>query len=184
MPTNEDRLNAQTATSRIQDNIPTITKQERNQVVSNFSIRSIQLKTEVKKNLKENIIDPNSLPREEFSEADFSRFWNAYIESLLAKGERIQASYFQMSVPELKDKVIHLDVSNSTAYTEISNNEARLLDFLRKSLRNYDISLKLIKNEELTKKILVTPDDKYEKLLEINPLLKEFREAFNLNLGF
>lgn len=134
--------------------------------------------------MKEDIIDPNSLPREEFSEVDFFRFWNAYIESLLAKGERIQASYFQMSVPELKGKVIHLEVSNSTAYTEISNNEARLLDFLRKSLRNYDISLKLIKNEELTKKILVTPDDKYEKLLEINPLLKEFREAFNLNLGF
>ncbi|GIJ94163.1 hypothetical protein CAPN002_13810 [Capnocytophaga stomatis] len=134
--------------------------------------------------MKEEIIDPNSLPREEFSETDFLRFWNNYIENLLAKGERIQASYLQMSVPVLKEKVIHLEVSNDTAHTEILQNESRLLDYLRKSLRNYDISLKLIKNEELAKKILVTPDDKYEKLLEINPLLKEFREAFNLNLGF
>ncbi|MDO4781845.1 MAG: hypothetical protein Q4A09_01350 [Capnocytophaga felis] len=102
----------------------------------------------------------------------------------MAKGERIQASYLQMSVPVLKEKVIHLEVSNDTAHTEILQNESRLLDYLRKSLRNYDISLKLIKNEELAKKILVTPDDKYEKLLENNPLLKEFREAFNLNLGF
>lgn len=153
-------------------------------MVSSFSIRSIHVKTEAKKNQKEDIIDPNSLPREAFSTESFLHFWQVYINNLLANGERIQASYLQMSEPKLKDKVIHLEVSNETAQTEVLRDEARLLSFLRRSLKNYDITLSLIKNEELTKKILITPDDKYEKLIEINPLLRDFRKEFDLNLGF
>ena len=153
-------------------------------MVSSFSIRSIHVKTEAKKNQKEDIIDPNSLPREAFSTESFLHFWQVYINNLLANGERIQASYLQMSEPKLKDKVIHLEVSNETAQTEVLRDEARLLSFLRRSLKNYDITLSLIKNEELTRKILITPDDKYEKLIEINPLLRDFRKEFDLNLGF
>ena len=153
-------------------------------MVSSFSIRSIHVKTEAKKNQKEDIIDPNSLPREAFSTESFLHFWQVYINNLLANGERIQASYLQMSEPKMKDKVIHLEVSNETAQTEVLRDEARLLSFLRRSLKNYDITLSLIKNEELTKKILITPDDKYEKLIEINPLLRDFRKEFDLNLGF
>ena len=37
-------------------------------------------------------------------------------------------------------------------------------------------------NEEIAKRIVVTPEDKYEKLLEENPILQEFRRAFELNL--
>ena len=153
-------------------------------MVSSFSIRSIHVKTEAKKNQKEDIIDPNSLPRKAFSTESFLHFWQVYINNLLANGERIQASYLQMSEPKLKDKVIHLEVSNETAQIEVLRDEARLLSFLRRSLKNYDITLSLIKNEELTKKILITPDDKYEKLIEINPLLRDFRKEFDLNLGF
>ena len=35
-------------------------------------------------------------------------------------------------------------------------------------------------NEEIAKKIAVTPEDKYERLLEENSLLQDFRKTFGL----
>ena len=52
--------------------------------------------------------------------------------------------------------------------------EHHLLDYLHRSLRNYDINI--------AKKIAVTPEDKYERLLEENPLLQDFKNAFSLML--
>lgn len=161
-----------------------MTKQERAEAVSSFSIRSVFLKTEAQKNLKEEIIDPNSLPREEFSVADFFNHWNSYIQNLQEKGERIQAATLSISTPKLNGKTILLEVSNQTSKAEILREEEKLLGHLHKMLRNYDLTLEVIVNEEITKKFLITPEDKYERLTELNPLLNEFRKAFDLNIGF
>lgn len=99
-------------------------------------------------------------------------------------GEKIQASHLETSSPILKRTTIELSVVNNTAKTEILRDEGKLLNFLRKSLRNYEINLEIIVNETLSKKIIITPEDKYERLLEINPLLKDFRTAFDLSLRF
>ena len=40
--------------------------------------------------------------------------------------------------------------------------EHHLLDYLHRSLRNYDINIQINVNEEIAKKIAVTPEDKYE----------------------
>ena len=53
---------------------------------------------------------------------------------------------------------------------------------MHKSLQNYDLTIEISVNEEIAKRIVVTPEDKYEKLLEENPILQEFRRAFELNL--
>ena len=142
------------------------------------------MKNEALKNIKEEIIDPNSLPKEEFSESDFFKFWNIYVQNLHQNGEKIQAANLEMGQPILKNTTIELEVPNNIAKTEILREENKILGFLRKSLRNYEISLKIIENEQLMKKYIVTPDDKYERLLEINPLLHEFRKALELNLEF
>ena len=57
--------------------------------------------------------------------------------------------------------------------------EHHLLDYLHRSLRNYDINIQINVN---AKKIAVTPEDKYERLLEENPLLQDFKNAFSLML--
>ncbi len=160
-----------------------MTKQERVDVVSSFSIRSVFVKNEAQKNLKEEIIDPNSLPREEFSIADFSKYWNSYIQNLQEMGEHIQAATLSINAPKLNGKSIQLEVPNQTSKTEILREEEKLLGFLRKTLRNYDLMLDVVVNEEIVKKFLITPEDKYEKLIELNPLLRDFRKAFDLSIG-
>ena len=128
------------------------------------------------------VIDPNTLPRESFSEETFNQFWERYIDELLVKGERIQASILKIAILRLEGTTIHLEVSSNTAKNDIVQMEHKLLDYLHKSLQNYDLTIEISVNEEIAKRIVVTPEDKYEKLLEENPILQEFRRAFELNL--
>lgn len=163
-------------------NIPSISKEQRSNVVSGFSIKSVHVKTEHQKNNKEIIIDPNSLPKEPFTQEAFQNYWDNYIEELLTKGERIQASILKIANLKLVGTTIDLEVSSNTAKTGILNMEHHLLDYLHRSLRNYDINIQINVNEEIAKKIAVTPEDKYERLLEENPLLQDFKNAFSLML--
>ena len=101
---------------------------------------------------------------------------------MLAKGERIQASILKIANLKLDGTTIDLEVSSNTAKIGILNMEYHLLDYLHRSLRNYDINIQINVNEEIAKKIAVTPEDKYERLLEENPLLQDFRNTFGLML--
>ena len=160
--------------------IPTISKEERKGLVSNFSIRSVQLKTEAQKNRKEEVIDPKLLPREPFTEAQFLDAWRDYIQGLLAKGERLQASILNISNVFLQGTTIVREVGSHIAKDDILHSEERMLAFLHKALLNYDITLSVSVNEEVAKKIVVTPEEKYERLLTENTALQEFRNALGL----
>ena len=129
------------------------------------------------------VIDPNSLPHEPFSEESFYKHWEAYQQDLLNKGERIQASILQIAQLHLEGTVIKLEVSTEAAKNEILTMETHLLGYLHRLLRNYDLRLEIDVNEELAKKILITPEEKYSKLLEENPNLQLFRNVFSLSIG-
>ena len=57
-----------------------------------------------------------------------------------------------------------------------------LMGFLRKSLNNYAINLDITVNEEIQKRYAYTPREKYDKLLEINPLMDTLRTEFDLEI--
>ena len=156
--------------------MPTITKAQRSGVVSGFSIKSVHLKTEYQRQAKEDTIDPNSLPREPFTSEAFQQYWQAYIQHLLSRGERLQASILQIANKQLEGTVLHLEVGTQTAKTDV-------IDYLHKQLRNYDLKIEIQVNEEISKRILVTPEEKYNRLLQLNPLLQDFRNAFSLAIS-
>lgn len=163
--------------------VPTITKVQRSGVVSGFSIKSVHLKTEHQRQAKEDTIDPNSLPREPFTSEAFQQYWQAYIQQLLSRGERLQASILQIANKQLEGTVLHLEVGTQTAKTDVIEMEPKLLAYLHKQLRNYDLKIEIQVNEEISKRILVTPEEKYNRLLQLNPLLQDFRNAFSLAIS-
>jgi DNA polymerase-3 subunit gamma/tau len=58
----------------------------------------------------------------------------------------------------------------------------KLMNFLREKLNNYGIAILVHLNEAVEKKFAYTPDEKYKKLKEKNPLLEKLRQAFELDL--
>ena len=53
---------------------------------------------------------------------------------------------------------------------------------MREALNNYALQTQLIVNEAAVKKFAYTPQEKYEKLLEKNPLLASLKNAFKLDV--
>ena len=66
--------------------------------------------------------------------------------------------------------------------SQLEKGKHPLLVFLREKLNNYGISIKIIVNEKVEKKFAYTPQEKYEKLKEKNPLMEKLKNTFGLDL--
>ncbi len=122
------------------------------------------------------------MPKEAFTEEQLLELWNTYGQRMERKGERIIASLFSMNKPSLKDNfTIHIELPNKTMVDDIEAIEKPLLRFLGEELNNYSLSLHKEVNETVAKKHAFTPQDKYDKLKEANPLIDLLRAKLDLD---
>ena len=149
---------------------------------SGLSLKSIKAKKEHQIRQMEVVIDPNDLPKEEFTEAQFMKAWRAYIKSLNVNGEKIMASILEMDTPKLEGTSIGLEFPNETLKIELERAQFPLMEYLRKTLKNFDISLNITVNEEAAKQYVFTPIEKYQKLKEKNPNIELLKKTFGLDI--
>ena len=132
--------------------------------------------------VRKDILDPSKMPKNEFTEAQLLDKWKEYGQRMERKGERIIASLFSMNKPKLLENfVIHLELPNKTMETDVEAIEKPLLRFLYEELNNWSISLQTEVNEAVAKKHAFTPQDKYDKLKEANPLIDLLRARLDLD---
>ncbi|WP_047545995.1 DNA polymerase III subunit gamma/tau [Psychroserpens sp. Hel_I_66] len=155
---------------------------KKDQRTSGLSLKSIRAKKEHQIRQMEVVIDVDDLPTEEFTEEQFYELWNDYINKLHKKGEKIMASILEMDKPKLKGTDILLSYPNETLKIELERAQYPLMEFLKKSLQNFDLKLVITVNEEITKKFAFTAQDKYEKLKEKNPNIDLLRRTFGLDI--
>ncbi|MCK8481495.1 DNA polymerase III subunit gamma/tau [Psychroserpens algicola] len=154
----------------------------KDQRTSGLSLKSIKAKKEHQIRQMEVVIDAEALPTEAFTEAEFHEAWNAYIKQLHKKGEKIMASILEMGKPKLDNTNIKLAFPNETLKVELERAQYPLMEFIRKSLMNYDLKLDITVNEEISKKYAFTTQEKYEKLKEKNPNIEVLRKTFGLDI--
>ncbi|AXG72005.1 DNA polymerase III subunit tau [Kordia sp. SMS9] len=151
--------------------------------VSGLSLSSIKAKQEHLKKQQSKVVDQKELPKDAFTEEKMVEVWNAYVNKIDRKGEKIMASSLSTDVPKLKDATtISIELPNETMKIEIERAQYPLLEFVRAQLNNYDVSLEILVNEKAEKKYAFTARDKYEKLKEINPLVEKLRKDFDLEI--
>ncbi len=163
------------------ENIPSLIS-NKTRKTSGLSLSSIKKKKEHKELKEEVVVDPKNLPSEKFSEAEMQSAWLEYGKIQDKKGEKIIGSMFAMNTPELKDGKIQLELPNQSMKVDLEAAQSGLLQFLYKKLNNYSIELEIIVNETASKKYAFTPQDKYEKLKEKNPLIDKLRSSFDLDI--
>ncbi len=149
---------------------------------SGLSLKSIKAKKEHQIRQMEVVIDPNDLPKEDFTEAQFMKAWKAYIKSLQTNGEKIMASILEMDTPKLDGTTIGLEFPNETLKIELERAQFPLMEYLRKTLKNFDLSLNISVNEEVAKQYAFTPIEKYQKLKEKNPNIELLKKTFGLDI--
>ena len=148
---------------------------------SSLSLKSIHLKKEEKKETVEENFD--DYPKDAFTEKKLLLFWKDYIKLLQKKGESSMASIISSDNPKLNDAfLINFTVPNKLMQDQFLKGRPKLVKFLREKLNNYGIDIEVILNETKEKKFAYTPQEKFNKLREKNPLLDKLRQTFDLDL--
>ena len=150
---------------------------------SGLSLKSIKAKKEHKIKQMEVIVDEEQLPKDPFTEESLLKYWNNYISDLHDNGKKIMASILEMDTPKLNDTTICLEFPNETLKLELERAQFPLMEFLRKSLNNYDLKLEITVNEEVAKQYAFTTREKYEKLKTKNPNIELLKKTFGLDIN-
>ncbi|MGB5361207.1 MAG: DNA polymerase III subunit gamma/tau, partial [Eudoraea sp.] len=156
---------------------------ERSKRISGLSLSSLKAKKEHQLKRIEVVIDEDELPKESFAKEELLKHWDSYIKKLEDAGKKIMASNLSSDQPKIvNESEIWIELPNGTMKKEIEREQYHLLKFLRKQLNNYSIELKITVNDEIAKKFAYTPEEKYQKLREINPAIDLLRKEFDLDL--
>ena len=148
---------------------------------SKYSLKGFNKQKDTKKTAVQENFDNH--PKDPFTEKKLQELWKSYVELLNKKGERSIASIIGTDIPTLgADFQISFTVPNKLMQDQFKKGRPKLMNFLREKLNNYGIAIVVLLNEAVEKKFAYTPDEKYKKLKEKNPLLEKLRQAFELDL--
>ena len=148
---------------------------------NSLSLKSIHQKKEHKHTLQE--VNYDNHPKDSFTEKELQKNWSDYQKLLIKKGEKSMASILATDLPSLQDNFnVQFTLPNKLMEDQLKLGKPKLIKFLRESLNNFGITIKVVVNETVEKKFAYTPQEKYNKLKEKNPLLKKLKDTFQLDL--
>ena len=150
--------------------------------VSALSLSSIRAKKELLESQKGIVKEQAHFPTEPFTETEMLDFWFKYAQRLTDKGLMIMASLLRISDPKLEGFKITYELPNEGSKIDFEKEKPELLGYLRGHLHNHDIAIDVIVNEHVKSKIAFTPQDKFNRLNEINPNLEVLKKMFDLEL--
>jgi DNA polymerase-3 subunit gamma/tau len=148
---------------------------------SSLSLKSVHQKATIKKKAVDENFDQH--PKDIFTEEVLQKIWKEYTVLLQKKGERSMASIIGTDAPIVGENFkIDFTLPNTLMQDQFHKGSPKLLKFLREKLNNYGISINTKVNEIVEKKFAYTPQEKFYKLKEMNPLLEKLRQTFELDL--
>jgi len=150
---------------------------------SGLSLSSIRKKKEHQIKLMEVTVKEEDLPNDPFTEEELLKYWAVFVTKLETDGKYNLAAILQIDTPKLvDDHTIRLEFPNTTNKIEVERQQFELLQYLRKAVNNFSITLDIKVNETMEKKYAYTPEDKYEKLVEKNKHVELLRKTFDLDI--
>lgn len=139
------------------------------------------LKGESRAETKSSVATSETSFTEVFTESKLREVWNAFAE----QRKKFQAEYQMLSQSyKLEGSVITVELLSPVHETMLNNIKSELTGFLREQLRNYTIQVtgEIQSNEE--KKIIYTNREKFDYLVEKNPMLRELKDRLGLDTDF
>ena len=153
--------------------------------ISGLSLSSLKAK-KVIKNLaldKINQEESSKTYNSKFDQKSLEQSWKKFQTKISNSGRKNLESILSISNPELKENdKIEYTLTNNTSKLELNKNKNELIDFLKKDLKNDNISIEVKVNKLKEKKFIYTPTEKYDKLKKLNPNIETLRKEFKLNL--
>ena len=157
-------------------------KKIENPEISALSLSSLKLKKEV--NIEKEKEKENKIPLENRFDLDALKlYWKKYSKNLSEKGNNSLSSLMEISEPSIfEENKILFNVPSKSNKKEIDLDRENICDFLKSNLKNDQIVLEVNIDESMNKEYYSTPQENFDKLNEINPILNEFKKDLKLDL--
>jgi len=121
--------------------------------------------------------------KEDFTYDDFLKYWHEYADKVKAEGKLNLLSIFTTAAPVmLKPYMFEVIAGTKSLENSFREDKHLILNFLRTSLKNFDIEINTRIDEMVVTKKLYSATDKYQHMASKNPQLAELRRRFNLEL--
>ena len=105
-----------------------------------------------------------------------------YANDLKKEGKNNLASIFTIQVPELgKEDRVNFRIANEMNRGEMTRELEYFLPYLHKNLNNYKVKIDLELSDSVQTETAITPREKYEHLVKMNPHLETLRSTFDLD---
>jgi hypothetical protein len=147
-----------------------------------MSLASIRAKKEMTETLKNTVKEVVHLASEPFTETEMLEQWLKYAQRLEDKGQHIVASLITINQPKLEGTTIIHELPNESSKLDFEKDK-EFLGYLRGKLHNHDITIEVRVNEALVMKKAYSNQDKYNRLVELNPNLELMRNLFGLDVN-
>ncbi len=122
--------------------------------------------------------------KEAFTLDDFLKCWSDYAADIKRSGKPSSLlTIFTATAPVmLKPYDFEISVSNKTQENWFRDEKPALLNYLRTTLKNFDITIQTRVDEQIVSKRPYTASEKFQHMASKNPQLVELRKRFNLEL--
>ena len=149
---------------------------------SPFSLTSVNRKKEIAEIVVVDPVEVEGLPSDKFAEEQAAQLWKEYGLDLFKKGDKIVASIIGACTPKSNGNNLHITLPSEQMKGQLERFKGPLLTFLREKLNNFKINIVIDVNQEVAKKFAYTPQEKYMKFRENNPLIDLLKKTFDLDL--
>ena len=128
-------------------------------------------------------VAPGSQLAEPFTQEALETAWTAYAEFVRSRNNTTDAVSLTMTKPVIvAENKVQFNVFNMMAHERLNTSKTDLMSYIRPLLRNYVFTLDIVLNKEEGAVKIYTPQDKFKRLVEINPALQKLKQQFDLDI--
>ncbi len=130
--------------------------------------------------------EPELIRGSEQRDVSFGQFiavWNSYAEQLKAENKINLYTMMTAMQPRLNGTLIEIDVENGVQMDVLQSAKVDVLNYLRVKLQNFSLDLQGVMMEHTISRKPYTSQEKYQAMVNKNPLLDTLRKEFNLGLS-
>jgi DNA polymerase-3 subunit gamma/tau len=120
--------------------------------------------------------------KDAFTDDQFSKCWSDYAAKIKSEGKKNALTIFISYPPKkLGDNVYEVVLENKVQENLFREERPNLLNYLRLTLRNFDIEVNARVDEVAVVKRPYTASEKFQYMAQKNPALAELKNKFNLD---
>ena len=151
--------------------------------VSSYSLASVEKKRIFKNRINTSDFSKSKITNQKsnFTQENLEKCWDTYHNLKQQNKEFNIASLMKISKPKKIGDVIEYSVTSDINKKELEHELPKLLRYIKISLKNDLIEIKINTKSSVKKDILFTPSEKFEKLVELNPSLEILRKKLDLD---